>query len=174
MAFDFNGNKRPTPTSGDPVRKDIDYTSPKHDPEGFSSLPPRNSGGFGNRPTGFQNPPSSPSAPPSKPAGFQNRPALRDEPQTDPGLRSGSPGAPARPAPRTPAKRPAVRSGGSSVPWRILLPVIGILIVVALCVIFRQAIAEFMTQLITWAVIILIILLLFKWLIFGGRKKRDR
>ena len=171
MAFDFNGNKRPSTDSGNPIRKDIDYTSPKNDPEGFGSLPPRGSGGFGNRPTGFQNPPS---APPSKPAGFQNRPALRDDPQTDTGLRPTPHSAPVRPASKPPVKRPAVRGGGSSVPWKILLPVISILIVIALCVIFRQAIAEFMSQLIAWAIVILIILALFKLLIFGGRKKRDR
>lgn len=183
MAFDFNGSKRPSAPSNNSSRKDIDYSSLDSDsdfsgrPSGGFSDPPSS---FGKQATGFDN--TSGNAPQrqsgfqNKPSGFSNRPENKSGTNTDTAMRPVR-NSPTRSAPRAPAKRPATQRGGvsgdfASIPWRIVLPIIGIIFLVIVCVVFREAITEFLTQVLAWIIIILIIVFLVKWFIFGGNHRK--
>lgn len=186
MAFNFNGSNRSSAPSNNSPRKDIDYSSMDSDADSSS----RSSGGFGafddrssgsayqftgfdsrsdnsaRRQTGFQD----------RPTGFSNRPENRSGSNNDTAMRPVR-NSPTRSTPRAPAKRPATQrssSGGyfASVPWRIVPPIIGIIILVILCVVFREAITAFLTQVLAWIIIILIIVFLVKWFIFGGIRRK--
>lgn len=72
-------------------------------------------------------------------------------------------------------RRPRVqhRSGFDlgNIPWGAILLVVGIIAVVAFLWIYREVITAFLMQVFTWIIMILIMILLCKWLIFGGRRK---
>ena len=187
MAFDFNGSKKPGVASGGGSRNDIDYTSLDSTP-GPSSGRTSESGGFSgfqNRPTGFSGTASRfqdrPNNTPDRQTGFQNKPSgFQNRPESRSGTNGGTSltpvkKSPVRSAPRTPAKRPAThRGGGSGMPaihWNMVIPIIGIVILVVLCVVFREAITEFLVQVLTWVIMILVIIFLVKWFIFGGRRR---
>ena len=186
MAFDFNGSKRPSAPSNDSARKDVDDFPSASD----TDSPVRSVGGFG----GFSDRPSSSGRPASgfdnssgntaprypgfqnKPSGFSNRPENKISSNFDTGMRLTR-NSPARSTPRAPAKRPATKRGVSgndfvSIPWRSAFPVIGIILLVILCVVFREAIMEFLTQVLAWIIIILIIVFLVKHFIFGGNRRK--
>ena len=179
MAFDFNGNHRSAAAPNSSARRDIDYSA-ANDAAGFSDA---GSSGFGGRrdlPNGFggqsAGTQTSFAEAPGKQAGFQNRPTGFSDRPAQNGTRSDLSGRPAGPAPRPPAKRPAAprgRAGGyCSIPWRIIFPVIVLAIAVILCVVYRDAITEFLAQVLAWVIVILVIICLIKWLIFGGRRRR--
>lgn len=182
MAFDFHGSTRPSTPSSNNTRKDIAYTSdfePGTLAGGSSEF-----GRFGDRSSGFSNQGAgfrdTPREMPSRQSGFQNRPSsgFSNEPERSrfAGNTSLSPArnTPTRTAPRPPAKRPATqqrRSGGLPyIPPKIVLLVIGIIVLVTLCIIFREAITTFLVQVLTWVVIVLIIVLLIK-LLFRRRRR---
>lgn len=188
MAFDFSGSKRPKAPSSGGSRNDIDYTSSDSTPRPSSGSTSASGGfsGFQNRPTGFQDKPSGfqdrPANEPARQSGFQNKPSgFQNRPESKAGT-SGNTSltpvnhSPARSAPRAPVKRPATHRRGVSndfgaIPWNVVLPIIGLIALVILCVVFREAITEFLVQVLTWIIMILVIIFLVKWLIFGGRRR---
>lgn len=188
MAFDFSGSKRPKAPTSSSSRNDIDYTSSDSTPRPSSGSTSASGGfsGFQNRPAGFQDKPSGFQDRPSnesphqsgfqnKPSGFQNRPERKTGISGNTSLTPVS-NSPARSTPRVPVKRPAThRRGGNNdfgtIPWNVVLPIIGLVALVILCVVFRDAITEFLVQVLTWIIMILVIIFLVKWLIFGGRRR---
>lgn len=72
-------------------------------------------------------------------------------------------GAP-RPPRRAPSPGPAF-----SIPWNIVLWVVGILAVVAGLWIFRDAISAFLSQVLSWVITILIILAIIRFFFFPRR-----
>lgn len=57
------------------------------------------------------------------------------------------------------------------IPWNIILPLIGIVVIVAFCWIYREAITDFLMQVLNWIFIILLIIFLIKWFIFPRRRR---
>ena len=184
MAFDFNGSKKPGTASGGGSRNDIDYTSLGSMPSPSSGRTSESGGfsGFPNRPTGFSNTPSGfqdrPNNTPDRQTGFQNKPTgFQNRPESRSGANGGTSltpvnNSPVRFAPRTPTKRPAAHRGGGigmpSIPWNVVIPIIGIVILVVLCVVFREAITEFLVQVLTWIIMILVIIFLGEMVHFRG------
>lgn len=153
MPFDFNG-KKPEHTSTSP-------RSPSPSPSG---------GGFQNRPSGRRGDEPRGFAPePDKAVGhsygFQGRPERSDSPHMPP----PTPGL--RPGRARSAKRPALRGSAPSIPWNIVIPLLLIVAVVALGVIYREAILEFFSELLRLIIVILIVFFILKMLLFGGGRK---
>lgn len=167
MAFDFNGSSRAAKPSGGSSRKDIDHTAMNAN-SGPSHRP---ANGFGGQASGE---PGRQTDGRFRSTGFSNKPVQREPVRSVPPGGSGN--MPARTTPRPPVKPPARRRRGmggyADIPWRIILPIIGIAILVILCVVFRDAITEFLAQVLAWVIVVIIIVCLLKWLVFGGRRRR--
>ena len=149
MPFDFDGGRR---TEGDSSRSGAPFS-------------PSSSGSHGGRPGGFS---GRPAASPGEPAGFSGRPnGFQNRPE-----RPAAPPAPDRRPPRRPARPPARRPAPSIfIPWDKLLPVIGFLALLALLFLFRKEITAFLQELFVWIIMILAIVFIFKYLLFGGRRR---
>ena len=149
MAFDFKGSG--SSSSGAP-------------------FPPASpGGGFSDRPGGLGGGPGE-----GRPApGFQDRPG-RSAPPPDSARRTAPPGE-LRHRQAAPARRPTVRSRAPrpafSLPWDRLLPVLAVLALLVVCFVFRSAIKAFLMDLLTWAIILLVIIWIFKSLLFGGKRR---
>ena len=152
MAFDFNDSSRSSGrrSSGSRGFPDFDQSGDSSNP--FDDFDEPAGGG----------------------TGFRNKPSRRSRPSQDTdmvpfGDDSRTPGS------RVPSRRTSTRrrSGVSlpDIPWRTLMPLIGIILAVVLCVIYRDAITSFLAQVLSWLITIGIIILLFKWLIFGGKRR---
>lgn len=97
--------------------------------------------------------------------GFQNRPRPSERPPEQ-----GTAGS-APPRQSRPVRRPVARSGFLEfVPWNVVLPVLLVVAVVALCVIFRESIMRFLSDLLSLAIVLLIVIWIFKMLLFGNGK----
>ncbi len=57
------------------------------------------------------------------------------------------------------------------IPWNLILPVLFIGVIVALLVIFRREITNFLSMVLSWVIVIVIIFLLLRWVLFGGRRR---
>ncbi len=152
MAFDFKGGSS---GSGAPF-------PPSASGGGFRDKP----GGFGGGPAADR-PPKSPKRPSP---GFQDRPG-RSMPSPDPVRRAAPPAEP-RPRPHPPVRRPPMRSRSPrfSLPWGRVLPVLAVLALLVVCFVFRSAITAFLMDLLTWAIILLVVIYIFKCLLFGGKR----
>lgn len=132
-------------------------------------------GGFRDKPGGFESKPAADQyAEPSgrSSVGFQNRPG-RSMPRPDPVGRTTPPSGP-RSRPAAPARHPPVRGRAPgpafSFPWGRLFPVLLVLALLMVCFVFRAEIKAFLIELLTWAIILLIVILIFKHLLFGGKR----
>lgn len=175
MAFDFGNGQ-----TGFEWKNDggggggFDWSHPESGGHGFGD-----EGGFGGA-SGF-------GGTPSNDAGFGS--GWSDSMQNDPFSSSGgafqsttpgtqmmqptSDGTPLRPQmsyakPRK-ARRP--RSAPVNIPWNYIIPAVLIIAAIVLCVVFRDVITEFLAQLLTWAIVILVIYIIIR-LVFGGRRRR--
>ena len=150
MPFDFKGGA--PSSSGAPF-------PPSSSGGGFKDKP----GGSGSRPA------DRPSAPPS-PSGFRDRPG-RSVPSSEP-TRGATPPAAPRPRPVQPVRWPSVRSPKlslPSLPLDRLIPLLAVVGLLVFCFVFREAIKAFLKDLLTWAIILLVIIIIFKRLLFGGK-----
>lgn len=132
-------------------------------------FPPSSSGGgFRNKPSGFSGRPGEDRPSP----GFQDRPG-RSMPPPDSARRTAPSGEP-RPRSAAPARRPPVRSRAPrmafSLPWNRLLPVLAVLALLVVCFVFRAAIKAFLMELLTWAITLLVVIFIFKYLLLGGKR----
>ncbi len=153
MAFDFKGGKQAPPPHRTPNSSNDGYSS------SLGSLP--RPGGNASPSSGFKNAPtvrddsSRPSVSPP-----ENLPALNDRQRYSSTLQ------------KTPTRvRSNHRQAGSQIPWRIVLPIIAVIALVVLCFVFKDAITSFLSQVLAWVIIILIIIAVFKWLIFPRRRR---
>lgn len=133
-------------------------------------FPPSSHGG------GFQDKSGGPGGRPEedRPSpGFQNRPR-RSVPPPDSTRRTVSPGKP-RPRLAASVRRPTARSreprAVSSLPWGRLLLMLAVLAVLVVCYVFRAAIKAFLMEILTWAIILLAVIFIFKCLLFGGKRR---
>lgn len=148
MAFDFKG----TSTSS----------------EQKSSVHSNSSSGNSSMPY-----PSGSSMP--KPSGFQNRPELNKNvgafEASRPVVSSSNGYRTNNKVPRRPVQRrvssPANRFW---IPWNIVFPIIGIILAIVLCWVFRDEITAFLSQVLGWIITILIIIFLIKYFIFPRRR----
>lgn len=105
-----------------------------------------------------------------KSAGFQNYPEKRK----DLAVKNGSrPNAPVPSGNRGKAyRRPSVKWSSylSVLPWDRILIIAAVIAAVAFCWIYREAITAFLTEVFTWVILIVIMVLLLKWIIFGRRR----
>lgn len=150
MASDFN-EKRPgrTPSTS--------YTS--------SSL-----GGFSGRPAGREGDRVGGSS--SRPFGFRNRPRpSRQSFEHEPPPQDGS----THSSRSRPVRHPAVRRGAQhrveAMPWNIVIPLLIAVALVVLCVVFRESIIQFLSQLLSYIVIIAILIFILKSFLFGGGRR---
>lgn len=151
MAFNFGGSGQQRPTSGPPGSAPV--------PPGSAPVPPggppsTRTGGFQGAPTPRQyDTPTVPSVPEETPHYGQNQNWNQPHPS------------------RSPIRAP--RTGPDlQIPWRIVIPILLIAAAIALCVVYRDSITEFLSQILTWVIIIIVIFLLLRWLVFGGRRRR--
>lgn len=148
MAFDFNGGSRSQKPS---ASGHSNYSA-------HSSSAPHPSG-----------------SPVLKPSGFQNRPKLKKDAGA---LRPSRPAASSsngrRPNgnihKRPMQRRMSVPMERFQIPWSIVFPIIGIILAVVLCWVFRDEITAFLTQVLAWFITILIIISIIKY-IFPGRRR---
>lgn len=149
MAFDFKGGG--SSSSGAP----------------FPSSSP--GGGFRDKPGGLGGRQGEDRSSP----GFQDRPG-RSIPPPDSARRTAPPGELRRRS-AAPVRRPPVCNReprtAFSLPWGRLLPVLAVLALLVVCYVFRAAIKTFLMELLTWAIILLVIIFIFKWLLFGGKRR---
>lgn len=120
--------------------------------------------------------PTSPPPPPSSnrtesAGGFQNRPQRRE---SSGGSMKPAPREPNRPANSRGISRPPVRRAPSayssfSIPWNIVFWVLGILAVVVGLWVFRDAISAFLSQVLSWVIMILVILGIIRLFLFPRR-----
>lgn len=149
MPFDFNGGK-PRRTSA---------------PSRPSASP---SGGFQNRPSedragGFA---SEPDRPQSRPGGFQKRPEVSGRSAGQTPVPSGSSPRPSR---ARPVRRPALRGSAPSIPWNLVIPLLLAVAVVALLVIYRQAIIQFFVDILSLVLVLAVVLCILKLVLFGRK-----
>lgn len=151
MAFQFGGSGSQRPTSGSPGGAPV--------PPGGAPIPPGSapsvrSGGFQGTPT------------PRRPDAAPTVPAVNDD-QGFNGFNRGQNWS-------APQRKHNIPAGGYGVniPWRIIIPVLLIAAAIALCVIYRDSITAFLSQILAWVITIIVIILLIRWLIFGGRRRR--
>lgn len=165
MPFNFNSGNTPQKTNND-FKSDTNYTS------NTASTIPRPSSR--EKPT-FTSDTSSASSmstqSPHKSTGFQNQPVRRSSSgnaEMTPSFSQKTGYSPRK----TKIKPPSVHqsSSGMNIPWNILLPIIGIIAVVIFCWIFREEITNFLMQLLTWVIVILVIIFIVKWFIFPKKK----
>lgn len=167
MPFDFNSGNAPKKPNNN-FKSDTNYTS-----NTAGSIPRPSSAErptFSSGASGF---PSTPTQTPPKSTGFRNQPERRSGSSGNTGLSPASPQQTGYTPRKTGIKPPSVHrpSSGSKISWNALLPIIGIIAIIAFCWIFREAITNFLMQLFTWVIIILIIIFVIKWFIFPKKKK---
>ncbi len=82
-----------------------------------------------------------------------------------------------RATPRPPATRPSARRSWSppdffqaGLPWEKILPIAGLVLAVLALWLFRDAITALLGQILAWTIVILIIVLIFKWILGSGRR----
>ncbi len=148
--------QRPQP---DPVREpqtERQSDRPSYAPSGFQNKPTRRDD---YRDSGYQG------------AGYQND-DYRDcqntslEPRRshdDYAISAPTPQPQRRSAPKRPPVRRAPTSS-FSIPWNTVLPIIGIICVILFLYLFRSEISAFLSQILSWAITIIIIVLIFRWL----------
>lgn len=106
-------------------------------------------------------------------SGFQNRPGQRKHaPASPPSARPSYPRRDKGRRNRTgiyPSQRNSYRRTGFQVPWERLLPIIGILAVIAMLWICRDAITEFLSQILSWVVTLVVIVFIIKCFLFPRR-----
>lgn len=147
MAFDFNNTPFKKKES-DPL--DYSYpsssTSAPRGPQGAG--PVSNPFGTGLS-SGFQNVPTrGPDQSPIQKPNFVQPPQVYDPPSVK-------------------QKRPPLNM---NIPWRAILPVVLAIVVLAFLYVNRYAITAFFSQLISWIVTIVVLIIIFKLLIFPGRR----
>ena len=144
MAFQFGGSGSQRPLSGPPGSD--------------TGGPPASTGGVPERGGGFRDTPT-----PRRPDAVPDVPALSDEQSCYPGRGQNW---------NTARTKRGIPAGGIDIPWRIVIPVLLIAAAIALCVIYRDSITAFLSQILVWVITIIVIVLLVRWLIFGGRRRR--
>ena len=141
----------------------------------FNSPPPRPSGGASPR-SDLPRPPGSGSPPPGgASSGFRDVPQARGTPQPPsvppgPAGNGGRGGRSPRPPRPCTARRP--RSGGFAFPWAAVILLVLLAAVLGFCYLYRDAISNFLAQLLSWVIILLIIYLVLRGILFGGRRRR--
>lgn len=151
MAFDFNGKRQP-PRPSAPPRQNID---PVPQPDSFP------------RPGGSRTAGGS---------GFQNRPTVRGGPTSPPHPSAPLPSRGKNGPSRYSSPRPLSYGGlprGSrweSLPWNLILPIGAVVALVIFLWIFRHQITAFLTQVLSWIIIILIIYVVIRWILFPRRR----
>ncbi len=154
MAFNFNNGNN---------NGGYDFQSPPPSGNGFDfQTPPSGSSGFDFRtpPTGNNGFNITPPSPNPNPSGFDNIP------NTEPG-RSPIGGR---------RRRPARAYGGANLSWlgptlRIVLPILAIIGAAILIWTYRHSISAFLSQILAWVIIIVIIYFILRSLFFGGRRR---
>lgn len=149
MPFDFNGGK--------PRRTSVSSRPPAPPSRGFQNRP--SEGGAG----GFT---SEPDRPQNRPGGFQERPEVsgRSAGQTPAPSGSGP-----RPSRARPVRRPTLRGSAPSIPWNLVIPLLLAVAVVALLVIYRQAIIQFLADILSLVVVLAVVLCILKLILFGRK-----
>ena len=166
MPFDFNG-KNASKKPNNNFNSNTDYAShttgtiPR---PSSKERPTFSDGSYGFASNCTQEPPKS--------TGFQNQPERRSGSRGNKGVSSSSSQSTGYTPRKTGIKPPSIHrpSSGTNIPWSSLLIIIGIIAIIAFCWIFREAITDFLMQLLTWVIIILIIIFVIKWFIFPKRK----
>lgn len=165
MPFNFNSGSAPQKTNND-FKSDTNYTS------NTASAIPRPSSR--EMPT-FTSDTSSASSMSTqslhKSTGFQNQPVRRSS-SGNTGMNPSFFQKTGYSPRKTKIQPPSVHqfSSGMNIPWNILLPIIGIIAVVTFCWIFKEEITNFLMQLLTWVIVILVIISIVKWFIFPKKK----
>lgn len=151
MSFNFNGDRAPKRPEN-VHQSDTDFSS------SVNSVP-RPSGDSQSKNSGFQNHPERKSnttsevKPSNTPVSTGYKPSIK---------------GPHRPS----ARRTTAGFSDFSIPWKIVLPIIILFIVLTICWIYRDAITSFLTQLLTWVIIIVVIIFLIRWFILPGGRRR--
>lgn len=152
MPFDFTGGNH----NEDDSTQWIDSSSERKDkPRGFS-----------NRPT-FTRHGTEEFYEPSN--GFQNQADRPGEDWTSGRNRVKKPFISSRRS----SLRPTIRNSRPmvSIPWNIILPVIGVVALLVLCFLNREAITMFLREVFGWILIILVMAYILKLFLFGGRRR---
>jgi len=148
MAFDFN-NIPFKKKESDPFRYSPPYTP------GTSNSSPQDSLGTGpvskpfgtGRSTGFQDVPTQrPNHIPIQKPVFIDAPNVYEPPRTS----------------------------HVDIPWRIIIPVVLAIVILAFLYVNREAIASFLSQLISWIIVIAVFAIIFKLILFPGGRNRRR
>lgn len=175
MPFDFYSSKRPTSNKKQSSSSDSALA-------GLDSLPrpPKDnssaSSGFSNKPrmnnnSGYSRPESRPGSRPAEP--FSNKPERNrgtDNVSSDSGSYQNNHYRGRQASLQPPHARRFRSKDPSALPWNIILPAIGILVVVILCIVFRKEILSFLSSLLSFVIVIVIILAILRFLIFPRRK----
>ena len=139
----------------------------------FKTPPPRPSSGGASPRSDLPRPPGSGPTPPGSgtSGGFRNVPQPRSTPQPpavrpDPARGRGQGGRVPRP-PR-PARQP--RGGGFAIPWTAVILLVLLAAVLIFCYCYRDVITEFLAQVLSWVIILLIIYLVLRRILFGRRR----
>ena len=104
-----------------------------------------------------------------KSSGFSNRPEFRSKSEND--YFTGDTWDNDFRKNAAPKKHRLRQSSGAgfSIPWKIVIPLLIIVILIVLCAVFQNEIKQFLVTALTWVITACIILTLLKWLIRGGR-----
>ena len=148
MAFQFGGSGSQRPMGG-----------PPGGPPGGSPIPPGNTPSVQNG--GFQRTPT-----PRRPDPTPTVPDVSIDSGYSSGMGQGQNWNNHR------QRRSGPVRAGFDIPWRIIIPVLLIAAAIALCVIYRDSITAFLSQILVWVFTIIVIVLLIRWLLFGGRRRR--
>ena len=157
MAFGLPGQTPPKRPSG----------SSPYSSNGGSGSPYSNSGSSASSGSRGQ----SPSSGGLSGGGFSDRPDSHSN-SSDKNSGSSRGRAPSR-ADRTPAKRPSYGGGGLStpdIPWKIIGYGALIVLAIVLIVVFRDPIRAFLSEVLSWLIIIGIVVLILRFFVFRRRR----
>lgn len=168
MAFDFNHDQttfKPL-NNGSPSGGGFDWSNP-----GGSSSGSSFDSGFSNSTAGldsggFNMPSNDPFSLSSDPFQTSNATAqVPVRPPTDNGTNRTRMNYAKPQRSRRPTRGPV------QLPWNYIIPGSLIVALIVLCIIFRDAITDFLAQILTWAIVILVVYIIIR-IIFGRRRRR--
>ena len=103
-------------------------------------------------------------SPPSRPSGGSRnirRPRNMPKPPTVRPSRSGTGSQPHSPR----------QSRGGLGAWSVVIPLVLLAAVLVFCYVYRDAITKFLAQILSWVIVLLIIFLVLRGIIKGGRRR---
>lgn len=128
-------------------------------------------GGKPSKPSNFQSPYGFGNEQNSSDSrGFSNAPKVRDQPNYPIEPSGPSYGYQSGPQKRKAPTQRAYRSN-YYIPWRTIFTILGIIGIVVLLVVFSEEISYFIGQLLAWAILLAVAVLIVKWVLFGGRRR---